>query len=307
MTLREIRIALDKMDLKTPMLAVTPNPQNGNVGMVRSLTAFRARIQALDAVPFFLKEKQAIKSSFLFQTVSDQLSHDISQLYEMLRVSESIRLGAEALKGALESILPVADDKTVVVKLPDTQDLETVISFLSTLQRAFAANVINTKIDGQVSVKSWQPGSLWLDIYLGSAAAVTLVGGMVWSAAVIRKKQAEAKIFENIADSMEIKNEMLDGIRKGVEDHIQLVVESEAVNLAAHNFAEGDNREQIERLKMGIKDLAGLIQKGAEVHPALTAPEDVKNLFPDFTKLDLIESKQKLIEEKTVSKDKSSQ
>jgi uncharacterized membrane-anchored protein YhcB (DUF1043 family) len=156
-------------------------------------------------------------------------------------------------------------------------------------------------------VKSWQPGSLWLDIYLGSAAAVSLVGGMVWSAAVIRKKQAEARILDNIADSMEIKNEMLDGVRKGIEEHIQMVVESEAINLFSHNFDAGDNREQIERLKMGIKDLAGLIEKGAEVHPALTAPETVKNLFPDYTKLETIESKQKLIQEKTPPQDKPSQ
>lgn len=297
MTLREIRMALDKIDLSTPMFVVGQT-QQPTIGAVSNLNAFRARMTSFDSVPFFTKEKQAIKSSFLFQTVSDQLTHDRSQLQDLLRLAETIRLGAEALKGALASILPAPDETTVIVKLPDTKDLGEVIGYLSTLQRAFAANVVNSKINGQVSVKSWQPGSLWLDVYLGSAAAITLVGGMIWSAAVIRKKQTEVKVLEKIVDSMEIKNQMLDGIRKGVEDHIQMVVESEAANLAAHNFDESDNREQIERLKMGIKDLAGLIEKGAEVHPALTAPENVKNLFPDFTKLELIESKQKLISEK---------
>ena len=67
----------------------------------------------------------------------------------MLRISESMRLGAEALKGALDSILPPPDDKTVVVKLPDAQDLEEVIALLATLQGALAANVINAKINGQ--------------------------------------------------------------------------------------------------------------------------------------------------------------
>jgi len=298
MTLREIRIALDKIDLATPMFAIGQIAQNPNMGNVSNLNAFRSRFASFDTIPFFNKEKQIIKSSFLFQTVSDQLNHDRNQLQDLLRTAETIRLGAEALKGALASILPAPDKDTVVVKLPGAKDLEEVVEYLSTFQRALASNVINSKINGQVVVKSWQPGSLWLDIYLGTAAAITLVGGMIWSAAVIRKKQAEVKILEKIVDSMEIKNQMLDGIRKGVDDHIQMVVESEAVNLAAHNFGESENREQIERLKMGIKDLAGLIEKGAEVHPALTAPEDVKNLFPDFTKLELIESKQKLISEK---------
>jgi len=298
MTLREIQMALDKLDLATPMFGINQFPPNPSFGTVSNLSAFRKRFASFDTVPFFNKEKQIIKSSFLFQTVSDQINHDRTQLQEMLRIAEIIRLGAEALKGALASILPSPDETTVVVKLPEAKDMEEVIDYLSTFQRAFATNVINSKINGQVAVKSWQPGSLWLDIYLGSAAAITLVGGMIWSAAVIRKKQAEVKILEKIVDSMEIKNQMLDGIRKGVDDHIQMVVESEAVNLAAHNFDESENREQIECLKMGIKDLAGLIEKGAEVHPALTAPEDVKNLFPDYTKLELIESKQKLISEK---------
>ena len=298
MTLREITAALDKMDLTTPMFVLGQHPNNGNLCIVSNLNSFRARFLSFDSVPFFTREKDIIKKSFIFQSVSDQLHHDRNQAQEILRVAELIRLGAEALKGAISSILPNPDLTTVAVKLPDSKDMEEVIDYLSTLQRAFASNVINSKIGGQVVVKSWQPGSLWLDIYLGSAAAISLVGGMAWSAAVVRKKQHEVKILEKIVDSMEIKNQMLEGIRKGVDEHIQMVVESEAINLAAHNFEQNDNREQIERLKMGIKDLAGLIEKGAEVHPALTAPEEVKNLFPDYKKLELIESKQKLISEK---------
>ena len=302
MTLREIKLALEKLDLTTPMFVVAEQ-QNA----AHKLNAFRKRILELDAIPFFQKEKRVLTLSVLLQTISDTLHHNSGDLLSLLRTAESVRLGAEALRGALGSILPAADDKTVVVRLPHAEDMEEVIGFLSTIHRAFAANVINSKIEGRTSITSWQPGSLWLDVYLGSAAAVTLVGGMVWSAAVVRKKQAEAKIFERIADSMEIKNQMLDGVRQGVEDHIQMVVESEALNLASHNFDEGDNHEQVERLKMGIKDLASLIEKGAEIHPAPAVPESVKNLFPDFAKLDLIESKQKLLKDNSASQDKPSQ
>jgi len=37
--------------------------------------------------------------------------------------------------------------------------------------------------------------------------------------------------------------------------------------------------------------LAELINKGAEIHPAWVAPENVANLFPDPTKLVGLESK----------------
>jgi hypothetical protein len=156
MTLREIRAALDKIDLSTPLLSSEPSPV-ANCLRIRNLNVFRARFLSLDSIPFFAKEKQLVKSSFLFQSVSDMLDHNVNQVQEMSRILESVRLGAEALKGALASILPAPDETTVIVKLPEAKDLEEVIGFLSTLQRALAANVINSKINGQVAVKSWQP------------------------------------------------------------------------------------------------------------------------------------------------------
>lgn len=68
------------------------------------------------------------------------------------------------------------------------------------------------------------------------------------------------------------------------------MIESEATNIYNENF-KGDNPEQIERLKHSIKLLSEQIDKGAEIHPALNAPENVKNLFPDTKNIATIESK----------------
>ena len=111
------------------------------------------------------------------------------------------------------------------------------------------------------------------------------------------ERACEARILEKLADGLEIKNQTLEEIRKGVAEQIKLLIESEAKNLASHNFKKSDNHEQIERLKLGIKIFTDLIEKGAEVHPALKTPENVKNLFPDFTKLDSIQSQTKLLTE----------
>ncbi|GAL79539.1 hypothetical protein JCM19274_2047 [Algibacter lectus] len=43
--------------------------------------------------------------------------------------------------------------------------------------------------------------------------------------------------------------------------------------------------------------LSSLIEKGAEIHPALNQPEKVTNLFPDMKKLNIIESRIKKLEE----------
>ena len=74
------------------------------------------------------------------------------------------------------------------------------------------------------------------------------------------------------------------------------MISAEAQNLYNDNF-EGDNNEQVERLKNSIKMLSKLIDKGAEVHPALNQPENVKNLFPKMAESQSIQSKIKKIEE----------
>lgn len=64
----------------------------------------------------------------------------------------------------------------------------------------------------------------------------------------------------------------------------------EAVHISSEHFHE-NTPENIERIKNSITTFADLIGKGAEIHPALVAPENVSNLFPDPTKLIGVESK----------------
>jgi hypothetical protein len=295
MTLFEIKKVLNSFQLDEFRLG------HGSGGEFSNLKKFRILIEILEPIPFIRAQKELMKKSFIFSTVADQLKYDGNDRWSLGSAADEIIIATKALREALDQILPEQDEKTVSFKLPKEGDFNEVIQDLAAINTAIVQNVVNEKISGVVVVKSWLPGSLWIDLYLGSTAAVTLVGGIAWSAAVVRKKWHEASIMEKIADSMDIKNQMLDGIKEGVKEHIKLVIESEAKNLLSHNFAEADNHEQIGRLKLAIKTFADLVERGAEVHPALKAPEQVKNLFPDFTKLDVIESKTKLLKEKSDS------
>ena len=76
---------------------------------------------------------------------------------------------------------------------------------------------------------------------------------------------------------------------------LDALVNAEATNLARTYYGEDVEAEQIERVKYTIREFSEMIAKGAEIHPALQAPENVKNLFPDFNKILSIESKTKMI------------
>ena len=58
-------------------------------------------------------------------------------------------------------------------------------------------------------------------------------------------------------------------------------------------------KKTLERVKYTIKEFAEMIEKGAEIHPALQAPESVQNLFRDFKNVSKIESKIKQLAEKS--------
>jgi hypothetical protein len=299
MNLQEIKRIVDKFDPNTFTLGF--NYSNNRFSNVIN---FKRLVEAFEPIPIARQQVNLLKNSFIFQTAGNEVNHEGDENLSIYSAAGELIVILKGLREFVAEMAPRQNPETVSVKLPEERDFTEVIKDLNAINTAITQNVVNDKISGVVVVKSWQAGSLWIDLYLGSTAAVSLVGGIAWSAAVVRKKWHEGSIMEKIGGSMDIKNETLESIRKGVKEHVRLVVESEAKNLLEHNFAEGDNHDQIERLKHGIKTFADLIERGAEVHPALQAPESVKNLFPDYTKLDLIESKQKLLEEKTISKDK---
>jgi len=291
MTLRQIKSILDST---APANAVLEYDFKTN--KLSNLNVFRGFFHKIEALPFSSEKKDFIRNSLIFSTSGDHIFSADSG-YAVKLASDELINAAKLLREVLESILPPENEQSIAIKLPPESDLASLINDLSKINTGISQNIINKEIAGVVEVRSWHPGSLWIEIYVGSQAAMTLIAGIAWAAAVVRKKWHEASIMQKIADSMEIKNETLTSLSDGVQRYIQLLIESEAKNLLAHNFSEDDNHEQVERLKLAIKTFTDLIERGAEVHASLQAPEQVKNLFPDFAKLDTIESKMKLLAE----------
>ncbi len=130
---------------------------------------------------------------------------------------------------------------------------------------------------------------------MGTTAAVELVGGLAWAAAVVFKKIQEGRLIEEHVKSLKIKNDSLKEIQNKQKEQLAELVEAEAENLVNEIFSE-NKIEKIERIKHSIKLLAEMLEKGAEVHPALNQPESVKNLFPDIKNLQSLETRIKKLE-----------
>ena len=180
-------------------------------------------------------------------------------------------------------------------------DYNLLVSDITDLQKCISQIILHPKIDGKLEIDSWESGSRWMNLYLGSALAVGIVASTAWSGAVVYKKVQEGRIFAEYARGLAIKNDSVEEIAAKQQEAISALVSEEAKRIQVKYYDEDEDNENFERIKFSIKLFSELVEKGTEVHPALTAPESVQNLFPDFKNLESIVSQTKLLTDKKSS------
>jgi hypothetical protein len=233
-----------------------------------------------------------IETSIIFSTSQDEIIlTDSKEDARLKKGLEVVRSGCYALLMILQEIYDEKEDEsTICVRMPKIKDLEDLAKKSKLLHNAISQSILDPSIKGTIKVKSYDIGSLWIVISVGSVLAVKLIGGIVWAAAVIRKKKMEFKTFERHVKCLEIKTESLEDLKDAQKKQLELSLEAEADNLVTQYYKSG-NTEKRERVKYSIKLIADLMDKGVEIHPALNASKEIGNLFPDFGNIALIESR----------------
>ncbi len=205
---------------------------------------------------------------------------------QVMRVRQTL----DTLINSLNNILPESKENSVYLKLPPLKSFEDLSKILSSLKKSISLPVSHRDVGGSVLINSVDNGSIWLEIILGTSTAAGLVGSIAWSAAVINKKRQEGKMLEAQVKSMDLSNEQKQIFLNAQKNQIDSLLHAEAEHIVQTNHKKVEP-EEIERLKVSINTTAKLINEGFEIHPSLVSSENVSNLFPDFSKLPLIESK----------------
>jgi hypothetical protein len=233
-----------------------------------------------------------IEKSIIFSTSQDEIIlTDTKEDTRLKKGLEVVRSGCQALLMVLKDLYQEEDDEsTLYLRMPRIKDLEDLGKKSKLLHTAISQSILDPSIKGNIKVRSYDIGSLWIVITVGSVLAVKLMGGIVWSAAVIRRRKMEFKKFEKHVKSLVIRNESQEDLKDAQKRQLESVLEAEAENLAKQYF-KGHDAEKTERIKYSIKLICELMDKGVEIHPALKAPGEIGKLFPDYANLGLIESR----------------
>lgn len=292
-----LQVLKESNSLIKELVSVTIN--SGAQKEFRSLIKFNKAIKDLKKIEIF-NDKISSLNSLIIGSVDDNIIMNFKdgRVFEnsVVELSKDIDL----LSRSLSEII-INDDQreefSIYIKLPNTTNLSDISKDINTFNKILSNTILNESINGQIMLESIEPGSIWLKIYVGSSLAVSVIGSLAWSSAVVYKKYEEARIIEEIANRKKLENDHKKNVIEASKLITDLVVEAEAENIYKTYYKNGETEpEQIERLKASIKMLSEEINKGAEISPSLMAPEEVSNLFPNMKSLPTIESKIKKIE-----------
>lgn len=256
------------------------------------ITNLKIAIERVKNQGLYVSLISEIETYIIFSTSQDEIIlTDAKEDTRLKKGLEVVRSGCHALLMILKELYDEKeDDSTIYVQMPKIKDLEDLSKKSKILHNAISQSILDPSIKGTIKVRSYDIGSLWIIITVGSVMAVKLIGGLVWAAAVIRKKKMEFKTFEQHVKCLEIKTESMVDLKDAQKKQLEESLEAEAGNLAAQ-FYKGGNAEKTERLKYSIKLISDLMDKGVEIHPSLNASKEVGNMYPDYTNIRLIESR----------------
>jgi len=262
---------------------------NSTTYELKGLNNIREFIRIIDSLKLFTKVIDELKQSVLFTTASDSMR---AQPGEAQKVEKNLSLLKELVLNFLDILLKTVPEEnidSINIKLPEVKDFDDLSKISRDIHIGLSQVILNDEIKGQTKIVSVENGSIWLNVIVGTTA-VSVVASLAWSAAVIYKKVQEGKLLEQQIRGLKVKNESLEDILKAQKAETALMIQAEAEYINSQHFKE-NNPENIERIKNSISTFADLIGKGAEIQPALIAPETVANLFPDSTNVLNIESK----------------
>ncbi|MDN3580677.1 hypothetical protein [Mucilaginibacter flavus] len=275
-------------------LKYTPNivVANNNFS-VDNLINIRKGINNIAKTNLFKSQLKEFKTLPIYASTLDTLTISNNEYSIFSSTLEALKKGIKNLTESVDQALPINESENLLsIKLPNDLNFESLGKIIDLLKKSFSIPL--AEIDDSIKIEAFESGSFWIDILVHSREAIELIGAITWAGAFIYKKRLEGKIHEKYIETLNIKNDALKAIQEGTRAQIDILIEVEAQNIQT-NYYNGDDHERLERLKLSIKSMSELVEKGTEVHPNLLASETTNSIFPSFKNLNLIESKTKQI------------
>ncbi|WP_062060532.1 hypothetical protein [Cellvibrio sp. OA-2007] len=242
MRLKEIQRTLKDIDFENVGLRYDFNNDR-----IINIEKFKTFLNLIEALPIYEAEIEKLHRSQIYQTGHDTLKLESSEGRNIYQTSNYLVNSASSLSIVFEKLLPPTCEESISVKLPDPGNFDDLIKNMSILQTSLSQVVVHKDIDGYVNINNWEHGSYWIELILGTQAAVAVVSSIAWAAAVICKKYNENRILEQTVRSLEIKNESLEDILLRQKELTKQLISAETNQVIDKHYSDRDP-EHIKRV-----------------------------------------------------------
>lgn len=296
MRLREIKRSLEEI---RPLMKTNAPTRNSSIKSYQLSNVFDLQkvVKTLDNIGLFPKQIENLKKQSFYLYPNNSLRIESAEYNVINRIMRELSDLIIELIRSLDKALPEENEETVSIKIPNPHNFEDLEKTANSLNKIFNQTIINEDINGSISVVNFDTGSYWIDFLVGGVTVLNVVGGLAYSAAVVFKKMQEGRLILEQVRAMKLSNgafkELIDKCDKSIKE----VAENEAVYLNNKHY-KSKEPEQVERIKLAITELATLFEKGAEIYPPIKAGNEIIETFPDFKKIEGIETRIKKIEGK---------
>ncbi len=231
-------------------------------------------IEALKPTGIFKAEITKLLSvSLIVNNVRDPIVVPLPIYQDFYKTLEGLRGRATVFLGVLNEFIDEQDPYSIGVKLPPRLDLEQTADTIRDLDKLLQQALVNSDTEGTITLQGFDRGSEWLEIGLGSTKALTFFSKMVQSYFRVKEKGIEIEKQREQARTMRLGNDLMEGVNKSLTQDFETYRERELDNFL------GENNEQNERIKLSLDLLKTLMDKGAQIQPSLSAPEEIKSSF----------------------------
>lgn len=242
-----------------------------------NLEKFRTSIRNLSKVAFLKLEIDKIMATATFNDSRDELyvNFDEAQI-----INNSSNLISDQIIGVTKFINELTKDDQeylIYIKLPELSSIDEFISILGEIKKA--VEIPSLEIGGEAKILNCEPGSIWVTILLGSLVAVRLIGKLVKIATDANLEIQKAKIFKNYAGNLKLQNAILEKVKEAQDETLKTLIQQGAKEISDEEFQDTNN-ERVERLKLAIKSISNLLEKGAQFLPSFKSSEEIKQLYP---------------------------
>ncbi|MBF4471398.1 hypothetical protein [Flavobacterium sp. HJJ] len=252
----------------------------------KNLKKLRSAIRNLEDIAILNQEIEMLKNSSLFSNNDDENLFGYMDNNIISGNVATLTIGIEFLLRYGEQIAAPIDGLNI--RLPEIENFDDLSRVSNSLKKALELP-INDQNKGYLKIEGADSGSVWITVSVGSMAAVNLIAAICWAAAVVRKKMAEAKMFEEHAKTLTIKNEILGDFVNAQKEQLKNILEAEAKQIANEHYSIEADSDAVGRLKLSISTVSDLIDKGGKILPTSDSNDTIK-LFPDYSNLNMIES-----------------